>query len=341
MEHFDNLPAVIDEQELVPISVDAHLIDLPNTIPSLEEIAIGSNLKPIVAKFLQQLAPREERVLRMIYGIGCKEATHAQIAAEFNVTRERIRQIESNAMRKFRHRLPSKDPSDYFCDFDVNPVPIPDCYSADYQRFALRKPSAVLISKIENRHAEQLINSNPQLSAEIQTFGLQKLSPAERLRALPAARAKWETERPARERAAREERDRIWALKLQQEQEHREAVLKATQELHENRKKKDLADKEEFQSVISTIKRAAAQCPQININVGRPPVQLVGDPVNTYGIYAWMPNQSQPTHPNVLGRRYRSAAFIAESIQTLAADLIRIANPGCCPHAIPGSGRAS
>ena len=77
--------------------------DKSTTSPS--ERVIASNLKEITGDVLQTLSPREERVLRMRFGLdhGGDERTLEEVGQNFNVTRERIRQIEAKALRKLRH----------------------------------------------------------------------------------------------------------------------------------------------------------------------------------------------------------------------------------------------
>ncbi len=66
--------------------------------------AIGSNLRDSTGHVLKTLTPREELVLRMRFGVGeGSEHTLEEVGRSFNVTRERIRQIESKALRKLRH----------------------------------------------------------------------------------------------------------------------------------------------------------------------------------------------------------------------------------------------
>ena len=68
------------------------------------DAAINSNLKSSTTKVLASLTPREERVLRMRFGIGMNtEHTLEEVGQQFNVTRERIRQIEAKALRKLKH----------------------------------------------------------------------------------------------------------------------------------------------------------------------------------------------------------------------------------------------
>ncbi|MGF1445661.1 MAG: RNA polymerase sigma factor RpoD [Pikeienuella sp.] len=66
--------------------------------------AIQSNLKDTTTRILSSLTPREERVLRMRFGIGMNtDHTLEEVGQQFSVTRERIRQIEAKALRKLKH----------------------------------------------------------------------------------------------------------------------------------------------------------------------------------------------------------------------------------------------
>jgi len=68
------------------------------------DAAIQSNLKEMVTRTLSSLTPREERVLRMRFGIGMPtDHTLEEVGQQFSVTRERIRQIEAKALRKLKH----------------------------------------------------------------------------------------------------------------------------------------------------------------------------------------------------------------------------------------------
>ena len=68
------------------------------------ESAIHSNLREITTRVLASLTPREERVLRMRFGIGMNtDHTLEEVGQQFSVTRERIRQIEAKALRKLKH----------------------------------------------------------------------------------------------------------------------------------------------------------------------------------------------------------------------------------------------
>ncbi|MBZ6378887.1 RNA polymerase sigma factor RpoD [Pacificimonas flava] len=68
------------------------------------DAAVHSNLKETVTRVLASLTPREERVLRMRFGIGMNtDHTLEEVGQQFSVTRERIRQIEAKALRKLKH----------------------------------------------------------------------------------------------------------------------------------------------------------------------------------------------------------------------------------------------
>ena len=85
---------------------DSHLGDIiedKNAIPPIDA-AIQSNLRETTTRVLAFLTPREERVLRMRFGIGMNsENTLEEVGQQFSVTRERIRQIEAKALRKLKH----------------------------------------------------------------------------------------------------------------------------------------------------------------------------------------------------------------------------------------------
>jgi RNA polymerase primary sigma factor len=68
------------------------------------DAAIQTGLKNSTTKVLASLTPREERVLRMRFGIGMNtDHTLEEVGQQFSVTRERIRQIEAKALRKLKH----------------------------------------------------------------------------------------------------------------------------------------------------------------------------------------------------------------------------------------------
>ena len=73
------------------------------------DAAFHSNLRETTTRILSTLTPREERVLRMRFGIGVHtDHTLEEVGQQFNVTRERIRQIEAKALRKLKHPIRSK-----------------------------------------------------------------------------------------------------------------------------------------------------------------------------------------------------------------------------------------
>jgi RNA polymerase primary sigma factor len=95
-----SLESPIGEEE------DSHLVDFieDKARPSLTEEVIQRSLSEQTRRVLGTLSPREEKVLKMRFGIG-ERANHTleEVGQDFSVTRERIRQIEAKALRKLRH----------------------------------------------------------------------------------------------------------------------------------------------------------------------------------------------------------------------------------------------
>ena len=90
---------------------DSHIGDFlkDENVISPTDAAILRDLKGVTTKVLSKLTAREERVLRMRFGIGTNyEQTLEEVGKTFNVTRERIRQIEAKALRKLKHPARSK-----------------------------------------------------------------------------------------------------------------------------------------------------------------------------------------------------------------------------------------
>jgi RNA polymerase primary sigma factor len=85
---------------------DSHLGDLiedKNAILPIDA-AIQSNLRETTTRVLASLTPREERIVRMRFGIGMNsDQTLEDVGQQFSVTRERIRQIEAKALKKLKH----------------------------------------------------------------------------------------------------------------------------------------------------------------------------------------------------------------------------------------------
>ncbi len=85
---------------------DSHLVDFiqDTRVPNPQDAVINANLADQTRRVLATLLPREEKVLKMRFGIG-ERANHTleEVGQDFEVTRERIRQIEAKALRKLRH----------------------------------------------------------------------------------------------------------------------------------------------------------------------------------------------------------------------------------------------
>jgi RNA polymerase primary sigma factor len=91
---------------------DSHLGDLIEDKNALLPIdaAIQSNLRETTTRVLASLTPREERIVRMRFGIGMNsDHTLEEVGQQFSVTRERIRQIEAKALRKLKHPSRSRE----------------------------------------------------------------------------------------------------------------------------------------------------------------------------------------------------------------------------------------
>jgi RNA polymerase primary sigma factor len=86
---------------------DSHLGDFieDKSIMNPADAVVASNLRTITDEVLATLTPREEKVIKMRYGLGPigEEHTLEEVGKDFTVTRERIRQIEAKALRKLRH----------------------------------------------------------------------------------------------------------------------------------------------------------------------------------------------------------------------------------------------
>lgn len=121
------LALLIPEDELFPGAIDAlppldkDVIEVPFTEAQVtrwqsrtetEEIDAGviqESLSGAVDEVLKTLTPREQRIVSMKYGIGYSAPrTYEDVAVQFGVSRERVRQIESEALRKLRHPIRSK-----------------------------------------------------------------------------------------------------------------------------------------------------------------------------------------------------------------------------------------
>jgi RNA polymerase primary sigma factor len=91
---------------------DSHLGDLiedKNAVLPIDA-AIQSNLRETTTRVLASLTPREERIVRMRFGLGMNSNhTLEEVGKQFSVTRERIRQIEAKALRKLKHPSRSRE----------------------------------------------------------------------------------------------------------------------------------------------------------------------------------------------------------------------------------------
>ncbi len=95
---------------------DSHLGDFiqDDNVPVPADAAAFSLLQDQLQEVLNTLTPREQKVLRLRFGLDDGRArTLEEVGKEFNVTRERIRQIEAKALRKLRHPSRSRKLKDY------------------------------------------------------------------------------------------------------------------------------------------------------------------------------------------------------------------------------------
>ena len=95
---------------------DSHLGDFipDDDSPAPQEAASYAMLREQIREVLHTLTPREEHVLKLRYGLNDgRTHTLEEVGKEFNITRERIRQIEAKALRKLRHPSRSKRLKDF------------------------------------------------------------------------------------------------------------------------------------------------------------------------------------------------------------------------------------
>jgi len=94
-------PDLLDVVETIPLEY-AYGVSSNDTSP--EDAMIAIELKESITKVLSSLKPREERVLRMRFGIGLKtDATLEEVGQKFSLSRDRIRQIEAVSLRKLKN----------------------------------------------------------------------------------------------------------------------------------------------------------------------------------------------------------------------------------------------
>lgn len=95
---------------------DSHLVDFIEDTKAAppSDVAAQAMLREQLIQALHKLTPREEKVIRLRYGLDDgRQRTLEEVGREFNVTRERIRQIEAKALRKLRNPTKSKKLRDY------------------------------------------------------------------------------------------------------------------------------------------------------------------------------------------------------------------------------------
>ena len=92
------------------IELDVVPMEFEDDIVAPEDMAINSDLKMKIQEAFELLAPREVKVLKMRFGIDTNSeyacGSYEEVGRQFDVTRERIRQIEIKALRKLRHLAP-------------------------------------------------------------------------------------------------------------------------------------------------------------------------------------------------------------------------------------------
>ncbi len=88
-------------------------IDIPDTGPDVEDLVIKDEIAEDIELLLSGLSDREKEILRMRYGFNGELFTLQQIGEKFNLTRERVRQIERRAIEKLRNKAKFKQLEDY------------------------------------------------------------------------------------------------------------------------------------------------------------------------------------------------------------------------------------
>ena len=105
-----SLETPVGEEDDSTLGDFVHDIDMPNPL----EYTMNEKFKEEIDKFLKGLTAREEKVIRLRYGlIDGRSRTLEEVGKEFNVTRERIRQIEAKALRKLKHPSRSRKLKDF------------------------------------------------------------------------------------------------------------------------------------------------------------------------------------------------------------------------------------
>ncbi|MBA7714776.1 RNA polymerase sigma factor RpoD [subsurface metagenome] len=113
---FDHRAVELEDQQLIRLTESRRAGMLPPHITDEETVALADRamLKENVAKVLDYLTPREQRVIKLRFGLEDEiPRTLEEVGKEFNLTRDRIRQIEGKALRKLRHPRLSRRLKDY------------------------------------------------------------------------------------------------------------------------------------------------------------------------------------------------------------------------------------
>ena len=101
---YQGICKILAEDEL---ELDVVPMEFEDDIVAPEDVSINSDLKMKIQEAFELLAPREVKVLKMRFGIDTNsEGSYEEVGRQFDVTRERIRQIEIKALRKLRHLAP-------------------------------------------------------------------------------------------------------------------------------------------------------------------------------------------------------------------------------------------
>ena len=113
---FDHRVAELEEQHIVRLAEarQAGLLPMGITEEEAIEAVDRESLKKRLSKVLHELSPREQRILELRFGLkDGYSRTLEEVGREFNLTRDRIRQIEAKALRKLRHPRLSRQLKDF------------------------------------------------------------------------------------------------------------------------------------------------------------------------------------------------------------------------------------
>jgi hypothetical protein len=86
-----------------------------------DEAVLKHEMVSVVKEQLESLSPRAALILRMRFGIGCEEHTFEEIGEKFDLTRERVRQIEAKALRHLKHPSRSDELRQLLPNYEIEP----------------------------------------------------------------------------------------------------------------------------------------------------------------------------------------------------------------------------